>query len=205
MPVNTHAIVSYKRASLSFITDCWDENETPTNEIFLPSIYYSQEVCMAEHLERRMFNICGCHFIAGDYYPRNDKVCTPLKMKNCSETFFGFSANEVSTFTHLKNFFIFHKNIFLQIFNLKKSCKRSCKINDIKPIATFHNLDHNDEFLKNTFTVLPPNTDLFIWQKEYRLFQEYTLMCEIGGLLGTYIGLSIAAIVHDLALIIGTG
>lgn len=118
VPVNTHAIVSFRQVHSEFISNCWKTGQGPAVELIKSIEYYTQEVCLVEFLEKRSYNICKCHFIAGDYFPRNDMVCTPEKTRKCAAEFLAISLSEVNYFYNVILFLFLY--IFTNCFLHKK-------------------------------------------------------------------------------------
>lgn len=79
IPSNTHAIVIFHDVTRELNSNCND-----AKELIEPfHWWYTYETCLTANLEMAAKNVCSCHFVAGNYYPRNDVVCTPRMVKEC--------------------------------------------------------------------------------------------------------------------------
>jgi hypothetical protein len=81
-PGNSHAMVSFKISHTNLTSDCYKTTDRyPVSKLF--SSFYTHEACFAEGVEEASMDLCDCHFTAGNYFPRNEKICTPAMVKNC--------------------------------------------------------------------------------------------------------------------------
>lgn len=94
VPSNSYAIVTYMPTYTVYTSDCFVYGNGPKLRFFTGD-HYSPALCTYETLEERMYNICKCYFVAGDFYPRNDKVCTPAKTRECATKFLDCNKTEV--------------------------------------------------------------------------------------------------------------
>lgn len=69
---------------------------------------------------------------------------------------------------------------------------------------TMHNLEDTGDSIRNTFSI-SPNTERSSVHTEKEVYSVYTLICDIGGVLGVYTAASGAALVQAFVLFANEG
>lgn len=79
-PGNTHAIIRLRFMKVQLSTDCYTDENAPH---LVNQDYYSPDECMKDAFMDAARAYCDCDIIIADVAPRNDKVCDPVRVKDC--------------------------------------------------------------------------------------------------------------------------
>lgn len=85
------------------------------------------------------------------------------------------------------------------------NCQRKC--NDAIQLGsvTFFSLESNQSDTMKTILTIRPSPDGRTYSKETELADSYTMLCDVGGVVGVYTGLSFAAVIRVLVIILAAG